>query len=135
MLLYQLMILEESNQVQKAFDFIKEYKSQMVDTLAVKETEGNNNYSDRVEQYLHFFQTPQMIHKGFLDLIILSCYIVSARLFLKLNRNEEALTLYQELLMRNSENWAYYTGVENASQPCNYINICVCVDQTLICDM
>ena len=40
MMLYQVMILEESDQTQQAFDFICNYQSQMVDTLAIKETKG-----------------------------------------------------------------------------------------------
>ena len=42
MLLYQIMILEESENAQEAFNFLNEFKDQIVDCLAIMETKGRD---------------------------------------------------------------------------------------------
>jgi len=45
------------------------------------------------------------------------CLCVSGEILLEMGRFQEAQVVYTELVMRNPENWAYYTGLENAIQP------------------
>ena len=42
---------------------------------------------------------------------------VSAKLYLKLERFDDAVKIYRDLHERNPENWAYYTGLEEAMRP------------------
>ncbi|KXJ69234.1 hypothetical protein RP20_CCG028182 [Aedes albopictus] len=78
LLLYQNQVIQESGNYEKALQHLKEYQSQILDTLAVKETMGE--------------------------------------LCLKLNRHEEAVGVYQDLIKRNPENIAYYQQYLKALQ-------------------
>ncbi|XP_055588118.1 N-alpha-acetyltransferase 15, NatA auxiliary subunit [Uranotaenia lowii] len=70
LLLYQNLVIQESGNYEKALEHLKKYRTQILDTLAVKETMGE--------------------------------------LCLKLDRHEEALAIYTDLMKRNPENIAYY---------------------------
>lgn len=70
LLLYQNQVIQESGNYEKALQHLKKYQTQILDTLAVKETMGE--------------------------------------LCLKLNRHEEAVLIYRDLIKRNPENIAYY---------------------------
>lgn len=43
--------------------------------------------------------------------------VFAGGLLLKLERPEDASEVYQRLLERNPENWAYYQGLEKALKP------------------
>ena len=47
------------------------------------------------------------------------CFLHTAKLMLDLEKYDEAEKLYRDLLDRNPENWANYTGLEHAVRPGN----------------
>lgn len=78
LLLYQNQVIQESGNYEKALLHLHKYQSQILDTLAVKETMGE--------------------------------------LCLKLNRYEDAVGVYKDLIKRNPENIAYYEQYLKALQ-------------------
>ena len=47
----------------------------------------------------------------------LSYQPISGELLMKLDRRDEAATVYLDLINRNPENWNYYKGLEDAVRP------------------